>query len=145
MAHQTSLTNGRRHAAPEGIVSSLAEFGGDMASLAELQGKLALVDLKESVDRAKVPFILTSVAGVLALSALPALTIGLGFLLADIFHISQGWGLIIAGAVVAGAAGVTAAVAGSRLSKCFESFRRSKEEFNRNLLWIRTVVAQSVA
>ena len=145
MAHQTTLTNGRRHAAPEGVVTSIAGFGGDMATLAELQGKLALVDLKESVERARAPFALTSVAGVLALSALPAVMIGIGFLLADLFKISQGWGLIIAGAVVAGAGGVTAAVAGSRLSKSFESFRRSKEEFNRNLLWIRTVIAQSVA
>jgi uncharacterized membrane protein YqjE len=144
MVNQASMSNSRRFAPPEGILGSITEFGGDMATLAELQTKLAMVDLRDSVDRAKVPFLVTSVSAVVLLASLPVLMIGLGFVIAEALQLSQGVGLLLTGGVLLIVAGVIAAVAGLRLSRSFVSFRRSREELDRNVAWIRSVISQNL-
>ncbi|MEO6809667.1 MAG: hypothetical protein ABI353_11200, partial [Isosphaeraceae bacterium] len=59
MADQATLNGGPqvRINSPliEGVIGNLAEFGNDITTLAELQAKLALIDLKEGGTRAAVP------------------------------------------------------------------------------------------
>jgi hypothetical protein len=142
MAHQTTL-NGLRFRHAEGILTNLGDLGGDFATMAELQLKLTMVDAKESLERAKLPTVGLVVAAAVIMASLPVLLIGLAFVLASALAISQGASLLIIGVIVAALAAVLGWFALVAFLKSFESFRRSREEFSRNVNWIRTVLAQS--
>lgn len=143
MAHQTSVNGGLRFRHPEGILSSLGDFGGDFATLAELQAKLALVDAKEAAGKASTPTAVLVVSSAILLGTVPVVLIGLAFLLATWLGSSQGLALLITGLVVAVVAGAVAGFCAVKFLKSFESFRRSREEFTRNVAWIQTVLKQS--
>ena len=142
MGYQATL-NGLKFRTPEGVIGSLGEFGGDIMSLAELQGKLAAMDVKETVGHAAVPAVLLVGSAVVLAATLPVLLIGLAFVLAPIVGLTVGATLLIVGLTFAVIAAIVAAIAATRVLKSFESFRRSREELARNLAWIRTVISQS--
>lgn len=127
----------------EGILGSIGELGGDIASLAELQAQLTLIDTKEVAGRAARPIVVLVAASAVLLATVPVLLIGLAFVLADAMHIGQGAALLITGAVVAATAGALAFLALRTFLHSFEGFRRSREELVRNVNWVRTILAQS--
>ncbi len=148
MADQASLRGGSVQAngngsRSNGVLGSLTEFGNDVATLAELQAKLAALDFQESSARAKLP--LGLLAGGLALltASLPVLLLGAAALLAEALHIREGWASLIVGGAALATAVALVAVGAPRLSASFESFRRSREELTRNLSWMRTVLLYS--
>jgi hypothetical protein len=130
-------------ASPGSLVSNLAEFGNDVATLAELQAKLATYDAKECVSRATVPLIVAGAASVLAVGSVPVLLIGLADWIASSIRISAGAAQLIVGLVTLVLAGVAVTIALKASLRSLESFRRSSEELNRNLSWIRTVLVHS--
>jgi hypothetical protein len=151
MADQATVRDG--HAAPRSgenggipktqVLGGIAEFGNDIANLAELQARLALIDLKECLRKALVPVALV-VAGLFGvIGALPVALLGIAALLAPALKISVAAALLLTGGVVLVVAIGTAAVAATRIAPSFSSFRRSREELTRNLAWIRTVVLYS--
>jgi len=145
MVDQASLGRGdRAQGSGNGsVVGSIAEFGNDIATLAELQAKLALLDLQESTRRSVLPVALMVVGVAVALASLPVALLGVASLIAAAFSIAQGWALLLtAGAALIAGAGI-AATAASQLGRSFDSFRRSREEFSRNVAWIRTIVLHS--
>ena len=145
MADQASLNHGRRlgEQGPAGMVGSLAEFGYDVATLAELQAKLALVELKQATQRAVLPTIALIGSVVFGLAALPILLLGIAELIAARQGIPIFWALLLtAGATLVLAAAISW-VAWIRFNKSFEALRASREELARNLSWIKTVLAQS--
>lgn len=143
MAHQASLNGGSRFHRSEGVITSLGELGGDVASLAELQAQLAVIDTKEAVGRATWPTVVLAASAAVLLATLPVVLIGLAFVLASAFGIPQGAALLIVAAVVAAVAGAIALLSLREFLRSFESFRRSREEFSRNVAWIKTLLAQS--
>jgi uncharacterized membrane protein YqjE len=154
MADQASLKSGKygEHNAnvgsgngtPEGrLVGGIAEFGNDIATLIELQYKLATIDLKESLRKALIPLLLMAVGVVFILGALPVLLSGVAELLAAALRIRIGWALLMTSATTIVLAGAILAICASRLPECFAGFRRSREEFTRNLAWLRTVLVHS--
>ena len=154
MADQASVSRNERksdpasrltpEAAARGLVGNIAEFGNDVMTLAELQAKLAMIELKESTGRAVIPAGIVVVAAVLALSSVPVALIGGALLLAKVLGTgNQGWAYLIVAGIGLVLAGVAAAIAGSRLGKCVESLGRTREELTRNIAWIRTVLAYS--
>jgi hypothetical protein len=142
MAYQTSM-NGMRFRHAEGMLTNVGEFVGDFSSLAELQLKLAEVDAKETLQRASMPTVGLVIVAAVLMGTVPVLLIGLGFVLATAMGISQGAALLIVGLIVAALAAVLGWFALVAFLKSFESFRRSREEFVRNVNWIRSVLAQS--
>jgi hypothetical protein len=142
MAYQTTM-NGMRFRHAEGVLTNVSEFVGDFSTLAELQIKLTEVDAKEALQRASMPTVGLVIVTAVLMGTLPVLLIGLGFVLATALGISQGAGLLIVGLIVAALAAVLGWFALAAFLKSFESFRRSREEFVRNVNWIRTVLAQS--
>ncbi|HMB05105.1 MAG TPA: phage holin family protein [Isosphaeraceae bacterium] len=147
MADQASMKAGgdgtRTTGLPEGVVGGIAEFGNDMATLVELQAKLALIDLKESTAKASLPIALCVIGLALVLASLPVVLFGTGLLLAALLHIGEGWAILLTGAVVLVISGVVVVVAGMRVRNSFDILRRSREELARNLSWIRTVLVHS--
>jgi len=150
MADQAAVSpeNGRRvrinSPVTEGVFGNLAELGGDIASLAELQVQLAAADAKESLGRAILPAILLGAGVVFLLAALPVALIGVSMLLADALGLTHpGWAYLIVAGVTAALTVVLVLIGLPRLSHAFASFIRTKEELSRNVAWIKTVLANS--
>jgi hypothetical protein len=139
-----SRTNGAPgQATPVSLVGNIAEFGNDVATLAELQAKLAVYDAKECASRAPIPLIVVAAASILALGSVPVILIGLADWIASSTRLSAGGAQLIVGLVSLVLAGVAVIVALRSLIRSLESFRRSNEELTRNLSWIRTVLVHS--
>jgi len=129
---------------PEGrVVGGLADFGNDVATLAELQGKLALIDLKECLDKALIPLALMAVGLVVILGAVPVVLLGAADLVATALKIGPGQAKLLTGGGVLVLAATVAILAALRIGPSLSSFNRSREELSRNLAWIRTVVLYS--
>ena len=131
MVDQTSV-NGRGTAGVPG--SSTAEFDGvaefvdDLASLAELQAKLAALDFRDSARKSAVPVVLTMVGLAVIVASLPVALLGTAWLLATALKIHQGWAMLLTAGVAIALGGSVAVLAGRRLSHSFESFRRSHKQ-----------------
>jgi hypothetical protein len=146
MADQASVTrnNGSNSiASPLTVVSNIADFGNDIATLAELQAKLTLLDAKDAVAKATVPVALVVGAGAVALASLPVILIGLADLLASSTRISAGGARLIVGVASLALAGLTILIGWKGSIGSLASFRRSTEELTRNVSWVRTVLVHS--
>src|SRR5688572_25706998 len=64
-------TNGRAESPPHAVVRSASEFVHDVLTLAELQGKLFMVDFQDGLKKLIWPAIGLAVGGVLALCCVP--------------------------------------------------------------------------
>lgn len=131
------------HAPATAMVENAASFGHDVLTLAELQAKLAAVDLKEAAGHAAIPFAVIAVGATLALGSIPVALMGLAEMLDGATHLGPGASRLItaAGALVIGV--IALAIAASRLGAAFRSLERTREELSRNLAWIKTVIVYS--
>jgi uncharacterized membrane protein YqjE len=143
MDDQTKVDGGQVNGSAEGMVGSIAEFGNDVVSLAELQLKLAAQDFKEVSAKALLPLSLVAVGLVLLLGSVPVAIGGLALLVAQVLSISIGWALVLTAVVLMILTGALVVFAGRRLVASFVGFRRSREELIRNINWIRTVLLYS--
>jgi uncharacterized membrane protein YqjE len=146
MADQASVSrsNGsNNHASPLTMVGNIADFGNDIATLAELQLKLTALDARECAARAATPVIFLVMGVALALASLPVILIGLADLIAANTKLSAGMAQLIVGLVALVLAGVGVYVGLKGSMSSLDSFRRSREELVRNLSWIRTVLVYS--
>lgn len=145
MANQTSVNPdlATMEPSPGSMVGNIAEFGNDIATLVELQAKLAAYDAKECVDRVVFPTIALAAGAAVALSSIPILLLGTADLLARLTGLPD-WGsrLIVAGLALA-VAGLVGFLSYRVAIASISSFRRSAEEFTRNLSWVRTVLVHS--
>jgi len=151
MADQASLKTGSAasgagtngHSTPEErVAGGLAGLGNDVATLAELQARLALNDLKECVNQVRVPVALIALGLIVINGAVPVVLLGIAALLATALKLT-GWALLLTGAtVLASATGVVGAAA-MKLGPSATCFRRSQEELTRNVSWIKTVLLYS--
>jgi len=137
------VNDGPVNGSAEGMVGSIADFGNDVATLAELQLKLAAFDFKETTAKALVPLSLVAVGLVVLLGSVPVALGGLALLVAQLFSITIGWALLLTALVIMILTGALVVFAGRRLVASFASFRRSREELVRNIAWIRTVLVYS--
>jgi hypothetical protein len=146
MADQATMSrhNGSDiHASPLTVVSNIADFGNDIATLAELQAKLTLLDAKEATAKATRPLIILGAGAALALASLPVILIGLADVIATSAKIPAGASQLIVGLVALAIAGGGGFIGWKGSTASLASFRRSSEELTRNLSWIRTVLVHS--
>ena len=127
----------------EGVVGSIAGLGNDVATLAELQLKLATLDFKETTGRALIPLALVVLGLVGLVSSVPLALAGIALLAAELLAISLGWAFLLTAVATMLGTGLIVLFAGRRLGASFEGFRRSRDELIRNVSWIRTVLVQS--
>ena len=76
-----SPARGGNGAGPIAVVSNLAEFGEDLLNLAELQARLAAIELKENIEATKYGAVALLAGSMLALGTLPVLLTGIAELL----------------------------------------------------------------
>jgi hypothetical protein len=125
------------------IVGSIADFGNDVATLVELQARLASVDTRESVARATVPLAVAGAGAVVLLASVSVILFGLADLVASALAISPGLARSLTGLVSLTLAGAVLYLSAHELGKSLEPLRRSREELVRNLAWLRTVLVHS--
>jgi len=125
------------------VVGGLAELGNDIATLLELQLKLTWLDLKEAFGQALIPLIAVAVGFLFILGALPVAILGLAQIVATAFKLSVGVATLLTGVVVLMLAATILFVAVRSIGPSFSTLRRSREEFERNTNWIRTVLLYS--
>jgi len=139
-------TDGKNNSngSPQGrLVGGIAEFGNDIATLAELQYKLGIYDFNEAIGKALIPLALMVVGALFILGALPVLLFGLADLIASALQIKMGWALLLTSLTTIILAGAVLTICALRIPNALSSFRRSREELQRNLSWVRTVLVHS--
>ena len=140
MADQATV-NG--HGSSKSVVGNIADFGNDVATLVELQAKLAATDLKEVKHRATVYIIVLICAVILCLGTIPIVLLGIADLLVMALQIRLGLALLLTAGVTLAICGAVIALMLPRLSLAVEPLRRSREELIRNISWVRTVLVHS--
>jgi hypothetical protein len=152
MVDQASVKDGRSAAVGAGsdngspeerLVGGLSDVTNDVATLVELQAKLAWLDLKQAIAHARVSAVLVVLGLVMINAALPVILLGAAAVVASVLKIGTGSAMLLTGGVVALVAAVVVAVAAPRIAPSFRGFRRSSEELSRNIAWIRTVLRYS--
>ena len=145
MANQTSVNPdlATMEPSPGSMVGNIAEFGNDIATLVELQAKLAAHDTKECVARVTYPAIILGAGAVVILASIPVLLLGLADLLARLTGLPDWGSRLIVAAVAMVVAALVAFLSYREALNSVNSFRRSTEEFTRNLSWVRTVLVHS--
>ena len=126
-----------------GVMGRLTELGNDLFTLGELQAKLGAADFQEVVRGAMLPVVALAVSLVLLMAALPVALLGIADLVSNALKIAPGWGMLLTAALTLVVAGLIAVIFLARLTASFTPFRRSREEFTRNLAWVRTVLVHS--
>jgi Putative Actinobacterial Holin-X, holin superfamily III len=147
MVDQASV-NGRGTARVSGSHSAefegVAEFVDDLASLAELQAKLAALDFRDARRKSAIPVVLTVAGFALMVGSVPVALLGAGGLLASALKIHQGWAMLLTAGAATALGGLVAVLGGRRVSHSFDSFRRSRKQLTLNLSWVRSVLVTSV-
>jgi len=148
MVDQASV-NGRGTARVPGSSSAefegVAEFVDDLASLAELQAKLASLDFRDAARKSAVPLLLTVVGLTVVVASVPVALLGTGWLLASALNIHQGWAMLLTAGAAIALGGVAVGLGALQLRHGFESFRRSRKQLWLNLSWVRTVLVTSAS
>lgn len=143
MAHQTIVTDRSRRAKSNGLMDDVSSFGNDVATLAALQSKLAAADMRESLHKAAPAIGGLVVLVLLLVAGMTVLVAGLALWLAEAQQLRPAFALIAMGLgslVVAALGGWFCA---RWLGSSFSTFRRSFEELERNVAWIKTTLTQS--
>jgi hypothetical protein len=137
------LANGNGGAGPADVVTNVAEFAENLLTLAELQAKLAAIELKQNLAAVKFGGAVIVGAAVLAVAALPIALAGIAELLVSLLGMNRGFALLAVAVATLGIAGTGMAIAMARLRGSDLGFPLSREEFARNLNWVRTVLLYS--
>jgi hypothetical protein len=125
-----------------GMVNSVAGFGENLLTLAELQARLAAMELRKNVQTAKTEGAVFLAGSLLAVASLPIALAGIAEILVSKLAIERGYALLLTAAAALCFAGGCALVAGLQLRRKL-GFPLSAEEFARNLSWLRTVLRYS--
>jgi hypothetical protein len=145
MAHQEVRSGwvSSRDRQGNGVIGGVSSFGTDLATLAVLHLRLAACDLKESA-KAGTPILagLAALTLIAAASAVVGLA-GMALWLATILSVQAGIVMMAVALIGLVISIVGAALLARALTRCFTYFRRSQEELERNLAWVRTTLVHS--
>jgi hypothetical protein len=130
-------------AGPGNVVSGVAEFGENLLTLAELQARLVALELQQNLEAAKIPVPVILAGAVLAVVSLPLVLAGIAELLVSELGMKRGYALLGVAVVALAIAGTAIAFAAGRFRRALAGFAISREEFARNLNWVRTVLLHS--
>jgi hypothetical protein len=145
MVGETTMNanNGSTPTPPNGVAQGMGDLTHDIVSLAELQFELVRNDYRAGMKGLLAPVVLLLVAGVMALGTVPIALLLLAEILIQVGGLSRASAFSIAAAggfISATALGV---VGWSQLRGIGRVFRRSREEWIRNLNWIKLALKGS--
>jgi hypothetical protein len=125
------------------VLQGVAGFGESLLSLAELQARLAEIELRQTIHGARAGFFLAMGSGLAIFAGLIIILVGVAELLVSEFGIKRGIALVCVAAFAIAAGAGCLALAMSRLRAKQLGFPLSREELARNLNWVRTVFRHS--
>ena len=136
----TNGSDGGRPSPPQAMARNTGELLGDAMTLAELQGKLLLVDAQEDLKRLILPVALLVTGAVLALTCLPIamVTIALGLIAGAELAPWLAFLVTLGGALVLAVVLILAGVWYFRHGLTFLS--RSRAEWDQNIRWFKSLV-----
>jgi hypothetical protein len=142
MVDQADVTasNGRNELPPKAVARSTGEFLHDVTTLAELQGKLLLVDCKQGLSKLIVPVVLLTLGVVLALGCVPIALAALAITLVEVAEFSLSAAMWIALAVGVVLALVLALAGYFWLRSGLWFLDRSYYEWQRNVAWAKDMM-----
>lgn len=147
MAHQATVgaRAGHRNGEPPSktMARNMADLGHDVTQLAELQARLFAADCQDAARHAAIPSAALTLSLLMVLSCVPITLMGIAWLISELAGLPVFAGFLITAAAGVIFSGVLAAVAWYRLRDSLRTFRRSREEFNQNLRWIKMVLRHS--
>lgn len=136
MVDQATMNNGRNAAPAAAMTRNMSDLTSDIASLAELQARLFLLDAKESMQRIITPVVLAVIGGSLLLGSLPVLLLAIaaGLIL---LGLGPAAALLIAFLIGVVLGAIALAIAWHNLRNALVTFQRSREELAQNIRWIK--------
>lgn len=144
MADQTSMkerhdqqTAGGEAAPATALARNFGDFARDLVSLAELQGQLFVVDLKQNARQAAARVGLVAVGLALLLGALPVLWMALAYALVEAAGWSHWLSFLVAGVVGLIVGGALALGGLAWLRRALPGLERSRRELGDNLRWLK--------
>lgn len=145
MADQEIMNGARSKSGEElnGLMENISSFGADIATLAVLQARLAACDLRDELRRKRLAVVTMTICAMLGATGIVVITLGAAFWLSAAFQINIGQAMILVGVASLIIALAVSAPCVRMLAIRESVFRRSHEELERNLAWIRTALAQS--
>lgn len=142
MDRKATLNGPARHDfSAHALAQKLAAVGHAIVSIAELQVRLAAVDLRAAKKAAVRSTAISISAAVLLAAALPTALIGLGMWVAEAAEISAGAGLLLVALVAAILASALGWLARRQMSSHKAIFERSTKELTANVAAIRQVLS----
>jgi len=145
MVDQAQQVNGSGRAEetpPRAVARSAGELLSDLVTLAELQGRLCMVDAQEGLSRLLWPAIVLAVGIVIALGSVPVALAALALALVEIARVTyaQAFGIALLVGIVLAAGLCGAGVAALR--HWSNVFNRSRTEWRQNLKWGKDALAR---
>jgi hypothetical protein len=134
--------NGRHRTQMPDVAGSVSGLTHDVIELAELQTQLLMLDLKKSTQKTRTCLILAVIAVCLLLASLPVALVALAALLVEQLEWSQSAALGVATLVGLVLAGIFAVAAYGIVRSGLLSIERSRDEFNRNIAWIKSTLKE---
>jgi hypothetical protein len=119
-------TNGRHRTTTPNVAASVSELTSNIIELTELQSQLVMLDVKKSVEKAKLCVILGIVAACLLLASIPVALIALGYLLYEQLE----WSM----------AASVGGVAYALVQNGVMTMERSRDELSRNIAWLKSTL-----
>jgi hypothetical protein len=142
MARQATM-NTDPSASVNGVLTGIGDLGTNVVNLTTLQARLAAEDFRESAGRALPALIAAAVLIPLGFASITVGLLGLAYWLVDYQGVTLVKTLFEVAAEGIVLSAVLASLAYQRLVASLGSFQRSREELERNIAWLRTVMTHS--
>jgi hypothetical protein len=139
---RAAAARGRGRAA-DGLMDNVSSFGGDIAALASLQSQLAAADARAGLAKAVPAIGGLVVAVLLAVAGTVAIVGGLALWIAESYAIKPSIALMLTGLGALIVVALLGVVSVRLLISSATTFRRSIEELQRNIAWIKTTLTYS--
>ncbi len=142
MARQATL-NTDPGASLNGMLNGIGDLGSNVVTLTTLQARLAAEDFRASASRAQPALIAAAFLVPLGFASLTVGLLGLAYWMSAELAIPLGRTLLLVAAGGILASSSLTALTIRHLLASLASFRRSREELERNIAWLRTVLMHS--
>jgi hypothetical protein len=132
--------NGRQRTQMPDVAGSVSGLTHDVIELAELQTRLLTLDLKRSSQKTRTCLILAVIGACLLLASIPVALLALAELLVEQLDWSRSAALGVATLTGLLLSAIFAGIAYSIARSGLVSLERSRDEFNRNVAWIKSTL-----
>ena len=126
-----------------GVIEGVSSFGTDLATLAVLQMRLVACDIRECARDATPIVAALTVLWIIAGASAAVGLAGLALWLATVLKLQTGIVMMVVAFIGLIVSVVAAVILARSLSQTFSYFRRSQEELDRNLAWVKTTLVHS--